>query len=153
MTLARDVAQAVAEHGRQLVTLSRHIRHDVEDVARYVAEGGESVEVQLDRLAVAYLGSAATRPDTGITWWSAEAKTPLESLLHAARCRQWIDQGQPVSQAQIAALAGLSLGRIWNLVSAGELRADVRLEEHARVRLIEATEARRWLAARGVAGF
>lgn len=151
--LARSVETAVAEHGRQLVTWSRHLRHDVEDVALYVAEGGEFSPEQVDRLLVAYLGSAAGRPETGIAWWSAEAASPLEALVLAAYCRHWATEGEPVSQAQLAALTGLTLQTVRDKVSAGELRADVRTEEHGRVRLVAAAEARRWLASRGVAGF
>jgi hypothetical protein len=127
----------------------------VADVAAFAERGdGPYPDMQIDVLLVSYLGSAAGRPDTGIKWWSAEAKTPLERLCLAAMCRSRVvdGDGDPVSQAQVAALAGLALGTLRDLISAGELRADVRVPETAKVRLIEAGEARRFLAARGVPG-
>lgn len=87
--------------------------------------------------------------------WSpgaGEPQTDLDVVLTAAVGREWIDEGRPVTQLMVACLAGLTTGAVRNLIAAGELKADARDEDDARVRLIEAEEAARFLAARGVPG-
>lgn len=75
--------------------------------------------------------------------------SPVGLVLRAAWARLMIAEGGPVSSAQVAALAGLNPRAVRQLVDAGELSARKRDGEIT----VKADEARRWLGARGVAGF
>lgn len=55
----------------------------------------------------------------------------------------------PPADPQLAALAGLDVRQVQQLVTSGELTATREGREYR----VRAKEARRWLAARGVAGF
>jgi 2-hydroxychromene-2-carboxylate isomerase len=70
-------------------------------------------------------------------------------VLRAAWARLMIAEGGPVSSAQVAALAGLNPRAVRQLVEAGEISAKKRDGDL----MVKADEARRWLGARGVAGF
>jgi hypothetical protein len=83
---------------------------------------------------------------------AGEPSTDLDVVLVAAVGREWIGDGRPVTQLMVACLSGLTVQSVRDLISAGELRAEARDEDDKRVRLIEAAEARRWLAARGAPG-
>lgn len=87
--------------------------------------------------------------------WAAGAGEPTEAIdvvLIAAVARDWLSRDEPVTQQMVAVLAGVSTLGLRNLVSAGELKADVPDDDDGRVRLVAAEEARRWLSARGVPG-
>lgn len=70
-------------------------------------------------------------------------------VLRASWARLSIAAGESVSTAEVAALAGLNPRAVRQLVEAGELTARKRDGEIT----VKADEARRWLGARGVAGF
>jgi hypothetical protein len=68
-------------------------------------------------------------------------------VLLAANARQTIMIGVSMTPAkQLAALAGIGVDRVWELIRSGELRGEWRSG-------VPAVEAGRWLAARGVPGF
>lgn len=78
----------------------------------------------------------------------ADPDTAIGVVILAAHARYRLDTGprsQGVPLAELAALASVSPGRLRQLTASGELRST-----DGRVR---ADDARRWLAARGVAGF
>lgn len=69
-------------------------------------------------------------------------------VLVAAAARVRLSQGSPVTARELAALTGMTARRVRQLMAAGELAATD--ERPARV---DADDASRWLAARGVPGF
>ncbi len=80
-----------------------------------------------------------------------EPADPLRFALGAAVARWLLCEGEPVTPGELAALAGVSAGRVRQL--AGDLAGTVVARGSARVTVIPAVEARRWLAARGAPGW
>lgn len=156
--LAADTTARVAAHARKLASWSESsLAADVAAVAEYAFSGERegAIDFLVDRIQVATRGSALARPETGEAWWTAEP-APGDSLglvLLAATARHWIAAGDPVSQAQVAALAGLTRQSVRDLIAAGKLTAGYRPPGKRSLSLITAEEARRFLSARSVLGF
>lgn len=73
-----------------------------------------------------------------------EPTDPVAVVLVAAWARVGINEGRALTKRELAVLASMSAGQVRTLVRSGEIRADGQV--------VPADEARRWLAARGVAG-
>ena len=78
---------------------------------------------------------------------------PVRLAVGCAVARWLIASGQPVTTGELAALASVTVGRVQQLAAHGELETTVERRGSASVALVAAAEARRWLAARGVAGW
>ena len=78
---------------------------------------------------------------------------PVRLAVGCAVARWLIASGQPVTTGELAALASVTVGRVQQLAAHGELETTVERRGRASVALVAAAEARRWLAARGVAGW
>jgi hypothetical protein len=174
-TVAAEVVTAVREHiGRLSFCLQpAHTWHEqttagsfstlaltVEDLTRFAQTGDtadwggpEGARDAMQEVCAA-LYSRAGEPGT---FGVGELEDVIEDsdptsvglVLRAAWARLMIAEGGPVSSAQVAALAGLNPRAVRQLVEAGELSARKRDGEIT----VKADEARRWLGARGVAGF
>lgn len=82
-----------------------------------------------------------------------DPRDPVRLAVGCAVARWLIADGQPVTTGELAALASVSTGRVQQLAADGELETTVERRGRASVALVAAAEARRWLAARGVAGW
>ena len=83
----------------------------------------------------------------------SDPRDPVRLAVGCAVARWLIADGQPVTTGELAALASVSTGRVQQLAAHGELETTVERRGSASVALVAAAEARRWLAARGVAGW
>ena len=83
----------------------------------------------------------------------SDPRDPVRLAVACAVARWLIADGQPVTTGELAALASVSTGRVQQLAAHGELETTVERRGSASVALVAAAEARRWLAARGVAGW
>lgn len=83
----------------------------------------------------------------------AEPDDPVRLAVGCAVARWAVWGGVPVTTGELAALASVSVGRVQQLAADGEITATVEARGRARVSLVAAVEARRWLAARGVPGW
>ena len=82
----------------------------------------------------------------------SDPRDPVRLAVGCAVARWLIADGQPVTTGELAALASVSTGRVQQLAGT-ELTTTVERRGSASVALVAAAEARRWLAARGVAGW
>ena len=83
----------------------------------------------------------------------SDPRDPVRLAVGCAVARWLIASGQPVTTGELAALASVTVGRVQQLAAHGELETTVERRGSASVALVAAAEARRWLAARGVAGW
>lgn len=174
-TLARDITAALAHHVSRLAApLSPGLIVHVDgphgdagialtaaDLARYArGEGGlddivESYAVELVPLLNNPLTpSTNPLPPVLTAWLAGEVNVSeldpdsipdrLALVLTAALGREAVETGQPVTVAQLAALAGMDPNSVRRLARSGELPVDDGE--------VPATDARRWLVARGVRG-
>ena len=124
--------------GTGLTTLG----HAVQTLTIY-AQTGAPLEASVHKYCVTLVGVAddalddASRPDT---------TTDLGIVIAAALCRESLEQGQPVRTGWLAALAGVTIGRVQQLVTSGDMRATVKGGDN----YVRADDARRWLGGRGV---
>lgn len=79
----------------------------------------------------------------------ADPESTIGVVLLAANGRCSIAQGEPVTAAELGALADMTAVSVRALARAGELAIDL----DTRPAVVAAKDARRWLAARGVPGF
>jgi len=110
-------------------------------LVRY-AQTGAGLDAPVNEYAVSLIPVA---PDALDESCEPDPKTPLGLAVSAADARERIGNGGAVTTSQLAHLASVTPGYIRQLVANGELPA-TRNE-------IAATDAARWLGARGVAGF
>ena len=148
---AAELAASCGVPDFPLSTSPSRVRMAVHQLATY-ATSGHPPEGRSELIAE-YIGDVyevATALDELLPG-SAALDTDLGVVIHAASARDALDRGDPVSRVQLAALGGVSLGRIGQLVTAGQLpRPEV--GQDARQRLWDAGVAKAWLAGRGVGG-
>lgn len=107
------------------------------------AQRGEGLDDEVAECCISLIPIApealdeAGRPDPS---------TPLGLVVAAALAREKIERGFPISTTALAVFAGLSAGRIRQLVVGKEIEITEAGE-------VPASVAKRWLGARGVAGF
>ncbi len=109
------------------------------------AQSGERLDADVQEYCVMFVGAADEDLDDAS---SPDPSTPLGLVVAAALAREQIEQGEPVRTAHLAALAGVTSGRVRQLVASGELRVTTRGGDD----YVRAADARRWLGGRGVPG-
>lgn len=162
--LARDVlGDALARVGRILFAVAPHSSYVVTNsegrpidttspsssvageavlaLTRY-AQTGAGLDAPVQEYCISLIPVA---PEALDEQGEPDPKTPLGLAVSAADARERIGNGGAVTTSQLAHLASVTPGYIRQLVANGELPA-TRNE-------IAATDAARWLGARGVAGF
>lgn len=127
------------------------------DAAQSIVEGlygrpADHLEVADDAGTQAAGAVADGDDDPAPAWWERiDGDTALGVVVRAGLARAWAQTGGPdIPLTWLAALAGLTPARMRQLVAAGELRATVETRGSARVGMVEALEARRFLTARGL---
>lgn len=172
--LAIDIARAVADHIWQLGfallrapgdDVSGHgydderlaaseVARSVRYLARHAKDGtppADRAPLQEHRITLIPLWQAplgvSEDPEESLV---VDPETELGCVLRASAAREAIDDGRrSVTPGELAVLAGLDVRQVQQLVTCGEIDASREGREYR----VAPEEARRWLAARGVAGF
>jgi hypothetical protein len=120
--------------------------------AQYAVHGSEldaPVQEYLISLIPCYsaaVGSGTAEVD-GLT--ESQPDTALGLVIAAAVAREALDQGQRVTPAQLAVLAGMDRSRVLQLITAGDMPGARQEREGRRGWTVSAKGARQWLASRG----
>ena len=119
--------------------------HAVYAIAKY-ARHGTPLDADLHEYCVSLVGPGdAALDDSG----DPDPGTALGFVVACAMAREMVDLGRPLTLRQLAMLGGVTPGRIRQIVDAGGLRVSRRGDEMT----VSAAECRRWLGAKGVAGY
>lgn len=119
--------------------------HAVYALARY-AQHGAPLDAPVEEYLITLLGAHVEAVDEDL---DEDPSSDLGVVVRAALAREAVERGLRVGTARLATLAGLTQGRIRQLVTAGELQATKEGGDLS----IAARDARQWLGARGVPGF
>jgi hypothetical protein len=111
----------------------------------YARDGG-TLDAPVHDYAVTLVGAADDALDDA---GAPDPSTPLGLVVAAALGREAVDAGKPVPTAHLAALAGVTDGRVRQLVASGELGSVTRGGNN----FVRARDARRWLGLRRTPGF
>lgn len=131
---------------------SCQLYHSVRDLAGYAIRGGElDAPVQEYLISLIPLYSAAfgegTRDVDGLI--ESEPSTPLGVVIAAAVAREALVNGEAVTPAQMATLAGVDRDYVLKLAAAGDLPGARQSTEGRRAWTVSAKGAKQWLATRG----
>ena len=121
------------------------VGHAVYCLTRY-AQTGEAMDADVHE----YLVSLIPAEDPGLDDLEPDATTELGLVCQAALARERIEACFSIGTTWLAALAGLTRGRIQQLVTSGEIASTLDASGDT---VIPAVDARRWLGSRGVPGF
>lgn len=127
------------------------LAHEVRELTHY-AQTGEidgspqgRLQTVVDALYSTAHPDASSAVDPADATGKGEPTRAIDVVIRAALARQAIDDGERVPLSWLAALGGLSVASLRSYAARGEL-ATVGPE-------VRAKDARRWLGARGVAGY
>lgn len=169
-TVALDTCRALLDHVQRLLfeispigeikapgidvdqLVGCQLYHSVRDLATYAVRGGElDAPVQEYLVSLIPLYSAAfgegTRDVDGLV--ESEPGTPLGVVIAAAVAREALAQGESVTPAQLATLAGVDRDYLLKLAAAGDLPGARQSKEGRRAWTVSAKGAKQWLATRG----
>ena len=121
------------------------VGHAVYCLTRY-AQRGEALDADVHE----YMVSLIPAEHPGLDDLEPDATTELGLVCQAALARERIEACFSIGTTWLAALAGLTRGRIQQLVTSGEIASTLDASGDT---VIPAVDARRWLAYRGVRGF